>query len=285
MSSKRCPSCSGDIFVAKIIRGAAVKSNEDGTFTILKEIPEYELEILKCNKCKSEVSEADLVEAVLCTRCGLPVNQKNINKEGVCDVCLAIESREDLANATKEDVIRMVLTLERQVATSKSMTIDSKLKHGEDVKEKTETTKAKSSAPKTTEKEIVKEASKEESKDIKKEDPSDKKDVKPTATKRKRNVRKASTTKKKAEIKKEVTDEPEETTEEVKAVEVTENPVVNKSEQDIIPSTEEAVQQISEDQAPFPDTEDDLNVLFDSANKEDTAPKGFAMFDESEPEF
>lgn len=271
MSTKRCPDCGSDIFVAKIIRGAAVKSMEDGSFSILKEVAEhYEIELVKCNKCKRELTKADLIETVLCTKCGLPTIPSTVNDKGVCDVCQALETRDDLAGASREDLLRKVLMLERLVPTANSMSINSKIDKANAVEEK-----LLQSAPVTvdnsTDPTPAPDVNTEAPSNTDPQPPVDSTEgaEEPVASTRKRRVRKAGT------------EEPSEG--------VT---VATPSVADMVSELD----QLSEGQAPFPETSNDLGFMNlpntgtetptdkPAYNPDPSAPQ-FTMFDEKEPEF
>lgn len=111
-----CPNCGGHMFMATITRPGIVETTDgDGNFKILKEVGEkYEINVVKCARCKTELSQKDLVTGVTCSACGKVVNPSDII-DGVCSVCNAIKQRTELANASKEDVIRMLLEAEKKV--------------------------------------------------------------------------------------------------------------------------------------------------------------------------
>ena len=112
---KLCPHCGGKMFAAKIIRGCIVEATEDGDFKVLKENTErHDIEVLKCGRCKNDLTNNDLVSGVTCKECGKVVNPNDINEAGVCTVCQAQKARSELANASREDLIRMLLDAERK---------------------------------------------------------------------------------------------------------------------------------------------------------------------------
>lgn len=116
--NKVCPSCGGQMFMAKIIRACVVEATTDPNepYKILKESKDnFDIEIMKCARCKGDVKEEDLIAAVQCKECGKMVGPMDINEEGICDVCAAIKQRADIANASREDLIKMLLDAERKV--------------------------------------------------------------------------------------------------------------------------------------------------------------------------
>ncbi len=111
---KVCPHCGSMMFAAKIISPGAVQSLEDGTFKVVSEKKEKQVvEIVMCARCRHPVTEDDLVSGVTCKECGKVVNPNDIDANGVCDVCKAKKERADLANASTEDLIKMIINMEK----------------------------------------------------------------------------------------------------------------------------------------------------------------------------
>lgn len=121
MGIKRCPNCGSERLLAKKIVGVHVESIENGEFKIRAEGQNYQLEIVGCAKCKSEFDESKLIEMVQCKKCGKFVDADNLDVNGECDVCKALQERPDLANMSKEDLIRMMLKLERSTVNNTSV--------------------------------------------------------------------------------------------------------------------------------------------------------------------
>ena len=117
MGIKRCPNCGNTKLLARKITGVQVESLENGEFQIKAEGAKYQLEIIGCARCKEEFDESKLVEMVQCKKCGKFTNPENLDANGECDVCHALEERPDLANMSKEDLIRMMLKLEKNTST------------------------------------------------------------------------------------------------------------------------------------------------------------------------
>lgn len=114
-NGKLCPHCGGKMFAAKITRGCIVESDENG-FKLLKEnTDKFDIEVVKCGRCRKEITNNDLVTGVNCKTCGRPVNPSELDENGVCSVCNAQKERSELANASREDLIRMLLEVERKV--------------------------------------------------------------------------------------------------------------------------------------------------------------------------
>ena len=147
VKTKVCPHCGSSMFAAKIIRGCIVESNEDGTFKIMKESTnKYDIEIIKCGRCKKDITEDDLVTGVTCKECGKVVNPSEIGEDGICDICKAKKERSELANASTEDLIRMLLKAEKM---AKSVSVPTQESVQEDTKKDTESnnTEEESSEP------------------------------------------------------------------------------------------------------------------------------------------
>ena len=150
VKTKVCPHCGSSMFAAKIIRGCIVESNEDGTFKIMKESTnKYDIEIIKCGRCKKDITEDDLVTGVTCKECGKVVNPSEIGEDGICDICKAKKERSELANASTEDLIRMLLKAEKMAKSVSVPTKESVQKDAKDIKEDTESndTEEESSEP------------------------------------------------------------------------------------------------------------------------------------------
>lgn len=113
MGIKRCPKCGNTKLLARKITGVQVESLENGEFQINAEGKKYQIEIIGCAKCKADFDESQLIEMVQCKKCGKFTEPDNLDVNGECDVCRALEERPDLANMSKEDLIRMMLKLEK----------------------------------------------------------------------------------------------------------------------------------------------------------------------------
>lgn len=118
MGIKRCPKCGSIKLLAKKVTGVQVESLENGEYKINAEGSKYQIEIIGCAKCKEEFDESALVEMVKCKKCGKLVEPENLDNNEECDVCRALEERPDLANMSKEDLIRMMLKLEKSTVSN-----------------------------------------------------------------------------------------------------------------------------------------------------------------------
>lgn len=116
MAIKRCPKCGSDTIMAKVIYGATVQSLEDGTFKIIQQGKKFEVEPVQCMHCKSLFTNGmnDLVEMQVCKTCGKP--SLDIDENGECDICRTMKTRPELANMSTNDLIRMVLQLEKKAS-------------------------------------------------------------------------------------------------------------------------------------------------------------------------
>ena len=141
MSIKVCPHCGSAMFVGAITRGCAIESiideNGNPSFKVLKESSgdKYDLEILKCCRCKADISKNDLIEGVPCKECGKIVNPSDLNEDGICEVCAAVKQRAELANASREDLIMMLLNAEKQ-ANNVTAKVEKQIKKAEKVEAK-----------------------------------------------------------------------------------------------------------------------------------------------------
>ena len=113
MGIKRCPKCGSVKLLAKKIVGTQIEAIENGEFKLISEGKKYQMEIVGCAVCKESLTESDLIESVPCKKCGKYTALENLNENGECDVCNALASRPELVNMSKEDLIRMMLKLER----------------------------------------------------------------------------------------------------------------------------------------------------------------------------
>lgn len=118
MAEKRmCPHCGSQMFMVKTIRAGLAEFTTDPNepCKILKENKDkFDIEIVGCARCKANVEEADLVTGVKCKECGRIVGPMDINAEGICNVCEAVKQRAELANASREDLIKMLLDAEKK---------------------------------------------------------------------------------------------------------------------------------------------------------------------------
>lgn len=287
MAIKKCPHCGGVTFLAKTIRASRVESVE-GSFNIIQETKKYDLDILKCDSCKENITLEDLIETVACKQCGTLTVPNNLDENGICDVCRVIEVRPDLAAASKEDLIRMLLKLEhtpksiQKTEEKANVQVESKPEELEEELEElteiapvsnekdsnvSESVKDRMAIAKAAIEAVSEESSiKEESTENKVEEKSteDKTETPKTTTRRKRAVRKSKTSEESPVEEKE---ENEEANEDIDTP-VFEN--TNISDASV------------EEQAPFPKQEQVLQDMFNQQPSQEEAPAlpsdGFPLF-------
>ena len=136
---KMCPHCGGTMFMGAITRACIVevfapdKEGEEESFNVSKETKDkYSIEVVKCIRCKRDVSKDELITGVVCKECGRPVAPDDLNKDGICSVCEAKKTRSELANASQDDLIRMLLEAEKR-SSSVSEKISKKVEQAEAV--------------------------------------------------------------------------------------------------------------------------------------------------------
>lgn len=119
---KICPHCGSTQFLGIIKRGGIVESvgtKDNGTvaFKILKEgaTDKYEAEIINCYRCKKKLVIDDLVEGMQCKNCGNMVPPSDINEDGVCSMCAFVTSDPEIQNASREDILKLLIDARRQL--------------------------------------------------------------------------------------------------------------------------------------------------------------------------
>lgn len=267
---KMCPHCGGQMFMVKIVRAGIAETTDDG-YKILKESQDkFDVEIIGCARCRQSITETDLVEGVKCSVCGKVVTPTDINSEGVCNVCEAIKQREELANASREDLIKMLLAAEK-----KSNPVVAKVE-----KQMAKAENIEDSAANTTE-----DTAEDTAEEVVEANVPEKKS-------------RTKSRKRKAEVVEESTDTNAATVEETPAEETSvEEPAVEETVAEEAPV--EAVEDIANQQeAPFPTVEVDIPevseqtmvpdttlVTEESNSDEQAIGTGFQMFDDSEEAF
>ena len=138
-TKKMCPHCGGTMFMGAITRACIVevfapdKEGEEESFNVSKETKDkYSIEVVKCIRCKRDVSKDELITGVVCKECGRAVAPDDLNKDGICSVCEAKKTRSELANASQDDLIRMLLEAEKR-SSSVSEKISKKVEKAEAV--------------------------------------------------------------------------------------------------------------------------------------------------------
>jgi len=158
----KCPHCGGSQFKAVIKRAGAIQLTEGGA-TILKELDKFSYEVVGClnPSCKKPLTNADLVDDTPCAKCGT-VHKSEDLVDGLCPICHAMKDRPELAQASTEDLIRMLLEAEKRNSTPKGDKIEEKLEKSEAAAEKVAEKAEKVTPPETSEPEQGKSQGEEE---------------------------------------------------------------------------------------------------------------------------
>lgn len=123
MKQLRCPECGSTEFICKIIHiGRATISQDDDGINIFNVLEKSESSVSVLGTCtnpnckhsgkEAKLKITDLVSTEKCKKCGNEYQAEDLTEDGICPVCMAME-REDFKNASKEDLIKMILSLER----------------------------------------------------------------------------------------------------------------------------------------------------------------------------
>lgn len=117
MGKLMCPHCKSTHFFGTISYGGAmeVSRGEDGNveFNVLKQNDKgQKYEISFCAKCKKPLSVDQLTEGYTCKECGAVVDE--VDENGICLLCQAKKTRQDLVAMSKDDLLRMFLSLEKK---------------------------------------------------------------------------------------------------------------------------------------------------------------------------
>ena len=254
------------------------KEGEEESFNVSKETKDkYSIEVVKCIRCKRDVSKDELITGVVCKECGRPVAPDDLNKDGICSVCEAKKTRSELANASQDDLIRMLLEAEKR-SSSVSEKISKKVEQAEAVNNSANDDTTGDAAVDTKAEELTKKAEESTGKETKKR-------AKAPRSRKKNTDETAEGNESKSETEDKPTDD-------------------NKSEKQS-EDIKEAVDNLANSQeAPFPDfpgmnapTESETQAAEDSSkepvqennNLEDeesvNAQEPFQMFDENEEPF
>ena len=279
LEKKICPHCGSDMFMATITRGGIVKvaispDNKDvDNIEIIKEIQDKcDVVVVKCARCRNEITAQDLIVGVKCATCGNDTSPDDIDENGNCGVCSAIINRQELANASKEDLIRMLIEAEKKINPVNDR-IDKKEKLAEKSQELIQPIEETSSEAEISE-------------------PAEEKEVKPTRTPRKKKNAKnvKNTDKEETESEETESEEPESEEPEAAPEEVISDTNVEQVMDEVI---QDEVDNIANQQeAPFPDAIPEATTLVESEKIEDVLPgfsdsiepseDKFKMFDDSE---
>lgn len=112
--SKHCKYCKKTVFKAFIKRPGIVDLKEDEP-KILKEIDnKFLYEMVECLNCGKKLTNDDLVGTVICENYKKEVPEDSLI-EGICVNCYIAKNRPDLSNLPKEDLIKKILNLEKEI--------------------------------------------------------------------------------------------------------------------------------------------------------------------------
>ncbi|MBD5589521.1 hypothetical protein FDF50_19220 [Clostridium botulinum] len=112
--SKHCKYCKKTIFKAFIKRPGIIDLKENKP-KILKEIEnKFAYEVVECLNCGKTLTNDDLVGTVICENCKKEIPEDSLIK-GVCVDCYLAKNRPDLSNLAKEDLIKKILNLEKEI--------------------------------------------------------------------------------------------------------------------------------------------------------------------------
>lgn len=113
----KCRLCGEEAIIkTKIVRGAAVKFNENGEAVIVKETDTFAIlegAEVTCAKCKQVLPNGmkDIVDTVKCDCCGEDFDSNKLIN-GKCPTCLMNEVNPELATMSKEDLLLELLKLQ-----------------------------------------------------------------------------------------------------------------------------------------------------------------------------
>ena len=115
---KVCPMCGQEQFMGYTARPCFLKVRRDtiankDIYELISEDTEparIQYDIIKCANCGQKVKKDQLiVNTVKCAKCGTIVSAGYVNEQGICYTCLASEQIPDIANASKEDLLMMLI--------------------------------------------------------------------------------------------------------------------------------------------------------------------------------
>lgn len=115
---KVCPICGQEQLMGYTARPCFLKVKRDtiankDIYELISEDTEptrIQYDIIKCANCGQKVKKDQLiVNTVKCTKCGTIVSAGYVNEQGVCYTCLASEQMPNIANASKEDLLMMLI--------------------------------------------------------------------------------------------------------------------------------------------------------------------------------
>jgi predicted RNA-binding Zn-ribbon protein involved in translation (DUF1610 family) len=115
---KVCPNCGQEQLMGYTARPCFLKVKRDtivnkDIYELISEDTEparIQYDIIKCANCGQKVKKDQLiVNTVKCNKCGTIVSAGYVNEQGICYTCLASEQIPNIANASKEDLLMMLI--------------------------------------------------------------------------------------------------------------------------------------------------------------------------------
>lgn len=115
---KVCPNCGQEQLMGYIARPCLLRVKRDtianrDIYELISEDTEptrVQYDVIKCANCKQKVKKDQLiVNTVKCNKCGTIVSAGYVNEQGICYTCLASEQIPNIANASKEDLLMMLI--------------------------------------------------------------------------------------------------------------------------------------------------------------------------------
>lgn len=119
---QKCKKCDCDVFKALVYVPAALTINETGK----PEIKQYfedniKIDKLMCVNCEAEYDISEF-ESKQCKRCNNVFLPNELNEDGLCTVCEAIETR--FKDVSLDDMVRKSLDLEKELADIKNQMLE-----------------------------------------------------------------------------------------------------------------------------------------------------------------
>ena len=124
---KICPKCGCSEIVAQVTKTCLISISKDtatgkDVFNVLQEDDNPErtkYAHLCCSSCHAQLDIESLgTNTVKCKKCGNEVPASYVNEEGICYTCIAMDSAPDIANASREDLLMMLIKSRMQSETA-----------------------------------------------------------------------------------------------------------------------------------------------------------------------
>jgi hypothetical protein len=115
---KVCPKCGGKKIMGFIARPCFVSvkfdtSTNKDVFELIEEDntpSRIQYDTIKCAECGEKVKPNVLkINMVKCSKCGKDVPASYVNDEGICYSCIAMDNAPDIANASREELLMMLI--------------------------------------------------------------------------------------------------------------------------------------------------------------------------------